>query len=196
MKLLAWFTAAMLATAVQAQEYPTKPIRLIISFPPGGSSDLIARVIAPRMAERMGQPVLVENRPGAGGNIGVDAVAKSAPDGYTIGLAAAGALSTNINLYPNMPFHPEKDLAPVSMLAMITFFLVAHPSQPASLKAVLENAKAKPGAIAYGYGGNGSTMHMAGELLKMMAAVNLQAVPYKGSGPVSADVLEIGRAHV
>ena len=189
MKLLAWFTAAMLATAVQAQEYPTKPIRLIISFPPGGSSDLIARVIAPRMAERMGQQVLVENRPGAGGNIGVDAVAKSAPDGYTIGLAAAGALSTNINLYPNMPFHPEKDLAPVSMLAMIPFFLVAHPSQPASLKAVLENAKAKPGAIAYGYGGNGSTMHMAGELLKMMAAVNLQAVPYKGSGPVSADVL-------
>jgi tripartite-type tricarboxylate transporter receptor subunit TctC len=141
------------------------------------------------MAEKLGQPVLVENRPGAGGNIGVDAVAKSSPDGHTIGVAAAGALSTNISLYPSMPFHPEKDLAPVSLLAMIPFFLVAHPSQPPSLKQVLEAAKAKPGAIAYGYGGNGSTMHMVGELLNMMAGVKLQGVPYKGSGPVSADVL-------
>jgi len=189
MKLLAWLVATLLTTAAQAQDYPSKPIRFIVSFPPGGSSDLMARVIAPRMAERMGQPVLVENRPGAGGNIGVDAVAKSAPDGYTIGLAAAGALSTNISLYPSMPFHPEKDLAPISLLAMIPFFLVAHPSQPATLKAVLEAAKAKPGALAYGYGGNGSTMHMVGELLNMMADVKLQGVPYKGSGPVSADVL-------
>lgn len=189
MKLLAWLTAALLATAVQAQEYPSKPIRFIVSFPPGGSSDLIARMIAPRMAERMGQPVLVENRPGAGGNIGVDAVAKSPPDGYTIGLAAAGALSSNISLYPTMPFNPEKDLAPVSTLAMIPFFLVAHPSQPASLKLLIEAAKAKPGALAIGYGGNGSTMHLAGELLNMMAGIKLQPVPYKGSGPVSADVL-------
>src|SRR5687768_3086685 len=99
--------AALLGCAVQAQEYPSKPIRFIVSFPPGGSSDLIARLIAPRMAERMGQQVLVENRPGAGGNIGVDVVAKAAPDGYTIGLAAAGALSSNVSLYPNMPFNPE-----------------------------------------------------------------------------------------
>ena len=189
MKLLAWLTAALLATPVQAQDYPTKPIRFIVSFPPGGSSDLIARVIAPRMAERMGQPVLVENRPGAGGNIGVDAVAKAPPDGYTIGLAAAGALSSNISLYPSMPFHPEKDLAPVSMLAMIPFFLVAHPSQPASLKQLIDAAKTKPGGFAVGYGGNGSTMHLAGELLNMMAGIKLQPVPYKGSGPVSADVL-------
>jgi tripartite-type tricarboxylate transporter receptor subunit TctC len=189
MRLLAWLVAALLSAPLQAQDYPSKPIRLIVSFPPGGSSDLIARAIAPRMSERLGQPVLVENRPGAGGNIGVDAVAKSAPDGYTIGLAAAGALSTNISLYPNMPFHPEKDLAPVSLLAMIPFFLVAHPSQPPALKAVLENAKAKPSSIAYGYGGNGSTMHMAGELLNMLAGVKLQGVPYKGSGPVAADVL-------
>jgi tripartite-type tricarboxylate transporter receptor subunit TctC len=189
MRIIALLAAVLVCAAAQAQSYPVKPIRFIVSFPPGGSSDLIARSIAPLMADKLGQPVLVENRGGAGGNIGVDAVAKSAPDGYTIGLAAAGALSTNISLYPSMPFHPEKDLAPVSLLAMIPFFLVAHPSQPPNLKQVLEAAKAKPGAIAYGYGGNGSTMHMVGELLNMMAGVKLQGVPYKGSGPVSTDVL-------
>jgi tripartite-type tricarboxylate transporter receptor subunit TctC len=172
-----------------AQSYPTKPIRFIVSFPPGGSSDLIARAIAPHMSARLGQPVVVENRPGAGGMIGVDAVAKAAPDGYTIGLAAAGALSSNISLYPKMPFHPEKDLAPISTLAMIPFFLIAHPSQPATLKEVLAKAKSAPGAMSFGHGGNGSTMHLSGELLNMLAGVKIQSVPYKGSGPVSADVL-------
>jgi len=172
-----------------AQTYPSKPIRFIVSFPPGGSSDLIVRAIAPRMGERLGQPVVVENRPGAGGMIGVDAVAKAPPDGYTIGLAAAGALSSNISLYPSMPYHPEKDLAPVSMLAMIPFFLIAHPSQASSLKELIETARAKPGTLSYGYGGNGSTMHLAGELFNRMAQIKLQGVPYKGSGPVSADVL-------
>ena len=170
-----------------AQPYPSKPIRFIVSFPPGGSADLISRAIAPRMSEKLGQPVVVENRAGAGGMIGVDAVAKSAPDGSTIGLAAAGALTTNIHIYPSMPFHPEKDLAPISMLAMIPFFLVAHPSQPATLKEVI--AQARSGNLAYGHGGQGSTMHLAGELLNMTAQIKLQAVPYKGSGPVSADVL-------
>jgi tripartite-type tricarboxylate transporter receptor subunit TctC len=189
MRLLVLLLATLLATPVHAQEYPNRPLRFIVPFPPGGSSDLIARAIAPRMAERMGQPVLVENRPGAGGMIGVEMVAKAPPDGYLIGLAAAGALSSNISLYPSMPYHPERDLAPISMLAMIPFFLVAHPSQPSSLKELIDNAKAKPGTIAYGYGGNGSTMHLAGELLNMMAGVKLQPVPYKGSGPVSTDVL-------
>jgi len=175
--------------AAIAQPYPAKPIRFIVSFPPGGSSDLIARAIAPHLSTRMGQPVVVENRGGAGGMIGVDAVAKSPPDGYTIGLAAAGALSSNISLYPSMPFHPEKDLVHVSPLAMIPFFLIAHPSQPPSLKQLLAAEKAKPGSFSYGHGGNGSTMHLSGELLNMLAAVKIQAVPYKGSGPVSADVL-------
>jgi tripartite-type tricarboxylate transporter receptor subunit TctC len=179
---------AFCATA-GAQSYPTKPIRFIVSFPPGGSSDLIARAIAPFMSNRLGQPVVVENRPGAGGMIGVDAVAKAAPDGYTIGLAAAGALSSNISLYPKMPFHPEKDLAPISTLAMIPFFLIAHPSQPPTLKEVIAKAKSAPGALSYGHGGNGSTMHLSGELLNMLAGVKIQSVPYKGSGPVSADVL-------
>lgn len=180
---------ALLACQGFAQSYPAKPIRFIVSFPPGGSSDLIARAIAPRMGEKLGHPVVVENRPGAGGMIGVDAIAKAPPDGYVIGLAAAGALSSNIHLYPSMPYHPEKDLAPLSMLAMIPFFLVAHPSQASSLKELIETARAKPGALSYGHGGQGSTMHLAGELFNMMASVKVQAVPYKGSGPVSADVL-------
>jgi tripartite-type tricarboxylate transporter receptor subunit TctC len=186
-----WLAALLVVWAgiASAQPYPAKPIRFIVSFPPGGSSDLIARAIAPRMSDKLGQPVVVENRAGAGGMIGVEAVVKAPPDGYVIGLAAAGALSSNIHLYPSMPYQPERDLAPISMLAMIPFFLVAHPSQPETLKGVLDTAKAKPGALSYGHGGQGSTMHLAGELLNMMANVRIQAVPYKGSGPVSADVL-------
>jgi len=189
MRVIAWLAAALLSGAALAQDYPSKPIRYIVPFPPGGSSDLIARAIAPRLSERLGQPVVVENRPGAGGMLGVDLVAKAPPDGHLIGLAAAGALSSNISLYPSMPFHPEKDLAPVSMLAMIPFFLVAHPSQSASVKELIAAAKAKPGALGIGYGGNGSTMHLAGELFNMMAGIRLQPIPYKGSGPVSTDVL-------
>src|SRR5215212_5379955 len=121
--LTPFLLVVLLAGTAHAQGWPAKPIRFIVSFPPGGSADLIARSIAPRMAEKLGQQVVVENRPGAGGNIGVDAVAKSAPDGHTIGLSAAGALSVNRSLYPSMPFDAQKDLAPISMLAMIPFFL-------------------------------------------------------------------------
>src|SRR5688572_27137452 len=188
-RMLIGLLGMLMSASVSAQAWPSKPIRFIVPFPPGGSSDLIARAIAPRLSERLGQPVVVENRPGAGGMIGVDAVAKAPPDGTVIGLAAAGALSSNIHLYPSMPYHPEKDLAPISMLAMIPFFLVAHPSQASSLKELIEQAKARPGALSYGHGGQGSTMHLAGELFNMMAAVKVQAVPYKGSGPVSAGVL-------
>ena len=186
MKSILWVLLCWAGIA-GAQPYPAKPVRFIVSFPPGGSSDLIVRAIAPRMSDKLGQPVVVENRAGAGGMIGVDAVAKAPADGYTIGLAAAGALSSNIHLYPSMPYQPEKDLAPISMLAMIPFFLVANPSQPDNLKALI--ASARSGNLSYGHGGQGSTMHLAGELLNMMAQVKIQAVPYKGSGPVSADVL-------
>jgi tripartite-type tricarboxylate transporter receptor subunit TctC len=189
MRIVSLFVSFLLSTSVLAQTYPTKPIRYIVPFPPGGSSDLIARAIAPKMSERLGQPIVVENRPGAGGMLGVDVVAKAEPDGYIIGLAAAGALSSNVHLYPKMPFNPEKDLAPITNLAMIPFFLVAHPSQASSIKQLIEQAKAKPGALSYGHGGQGSTMHLAGELLNMLAKVNVQSVPYKGSAPVSSDVL-------
>ena len=178
MRIFSLFISLLLSASVFAQAYPSKPIRYIVPFPPGGSSDLIARAIVPKMSERLGQPIVVENRPGAGGMLGVDVVAKAEPDGYVIGLAAAGALSSNIHLYPKMPFHPEKDLAPITNLAMIPFFLVAHPSQASSLKQLIEQAKAKPGALSYGHGGQGSTMHLAGELLNMLAKVNVQSVPY------------------
>jgi len=178
------FIFLLLVGTACAQGWPSKPIRFIVSFPPGGSSDLVARLVAPRMADRLGQQVVVENRPGAGGNIGIDAVAKSAPDGHTIGLAAAGALSVNASLYPNMPFDPQKDLAPVSLLAMIPFLLITNASGPASLHEAL-----KKGNFPYGHGGNGSAMHLSGELLKMMTHAELVPVAYKGSGPVATDVL-------
>ena len=172
-----------------AQSWPAKPIHYIVPFPPGGSSDLISRAIAPRLSERLGQQVVIENRPGAGGMLGVDVVAKAQPDGYTIGLAAAGALSSNVSLYPKMPFDPLNHLVHITPLAMIPFVLIAHPASASSLKDMLEQAKAKPQSLSYGHGGNGSTMHLSGELLNMLAGVHLQAVPYKGSGPVAADVL-------
>ncbi len=187
------FTLAALAfcfaTLASAEPWPSRPIHYIVPFPPGGSSDLISRAIAPRLAERLGQPVVIENKPGAGGMLGVEQVAKAEPDGYTIGLAAAGALSSNISLYPTMPYQPEKDLAHITPLAMIPFFLVANPSQPATLKAIIDEAKAKPGALSYGHGGQGSTMHLAGELFKMLAGVRIEAIPFKGSGPVAVAVV-------
>ena len=189
MKKLLFLISLVLCSSAFAQSYPSKTIRYIVPFPPGGSSDLIARAIAPHMSQALGQPVVVENRPGAGGMIGVDIIAKAPPDGHVIGLAAAGALSSNVHLYPSMPFNPEKDLAPITNLAMIPFFLVAHPEAASSLKDLLEKAKARPGVLSYGHGGQGSTMHLAGELLNMLANVKVVPVPYKGSHPVSSSVL-------
>jgi tripartite-type tricarboxylate transporter receptor subunit TctC len=189
MRFLLISVLACLPALAAAQPWPSKPIRYIIPFPPGGSSDLMSRAIAPRLGERLGQPIVIENKPGAGGMLGVDQVAKAAPDGYTIGLAAAGALSSNISLYPKMPFHPEKDLVHITPLAMVPFFLVAHPSQAGSVRELIAAVKAKPDALQYGQGGNGSTMHLAGELFNMMAGLKIQSVPFKGSGPVSAAVL-------
>ena len=176
-----------LAGAVHAQGWPSKPIRFIVSFPPGGSADLVARIIAVPVSERLGQPVVVENRPGAGGNIGVDAVAKSAPDGSTIGLAAAGALTVNPTLYASMPFEPQRDLVPITLLAMIPFLVVANPAAPPTMADALAAARKQP--LSYGHGGNGSAMHLSGELLQMITHVPLVAVAYKGSGPVATDVL-------
>ena len=189
LRLLLFVFFSIAASAACAQAWPSKPIRYIVPFPPGGSSDLISRAIAPRLSEKLGQPVVIENVPGAGAMLGVDRVAKSAPDGYTIGLAAAGALSSNMFLYARMPFDPDKDLAHITPLALIPFFLVAHPSHATSVKALLEEAKAKPGALSYGAGGNGSTMHLAGELINILGHVKIQVIPFKGSGPVAAAVL-------
>jgi tripartite-type tricarboxylate transporter receptor subunit TctC len=186
---LALIALAPLPASAQG-DWPTKPIRFIVSFPPGGSSDLVARAVAPSMSERLGQPVVIDNRPGAGGTIGVDLVAKAPPDGYTIGLGAAGALAANLSLFAKLPYDPLTDLAPVVELALIPFFLVAHPSVPAtSLKDLLAAAKARPGTLFVAHGGAGTAMHLSGELLKLMTAADLPLVAYKGSGPAAQDVL-------
>jgi len=128
--LVAAVAALWLGVAAAQQNYPTKSIRFIVTFPPGGSADLIARALAPILSDRLRQQVLVENRPGAGGNIGMEVVAKAAPDGYTMGLGAAGALAVNVSLYPKLPYDPAKDFAPVSNVAFVPFFLIANPSLP------------------------------------------------------------------
>jgi len=188
--LCAVIAALWVGAAVAQHNYPTKPIRLIVTFPPGGSSDLIARALSPVLSDRLHQQVLVENKPGAGGNIGMDLVAKAAPDGYTMGLGAAGALAANVSLYPKMPYDPVKDFAPVSNVAFVPFFLIAHPSLPANnLRELVELASAKPGQLMIGYGGNGTAMHLSGELFKLMAKIQLVNVPYKGSGPAAVDTV-------
>lgn len=189
--LVAWAIMGH-AVAQQAQDtsYPVKPIRLVVTFPPGGSADITARTLGAKMSERLGQPIIIDNRPGAGGNIGLDIVAKASPDGYTVGLGAAGALAVNVSLYPKMPFDPVKDFAPVGMVAIIPFVLVANPSiAVANLRDLLTMAKAKPGALSIGHGGNGTAMHLSAELLKQMAGIDLVLVPYKGSGPATADAM-------
>ncbi len=186
--------AALVCAASGAQQpaaesgWPTRPIGWIVTFPPGGSADALARAMTPVLSERLGQQVIVENRPGAGGNIGLEQVAKSPPDGYTIGLGAAGALSVNVSLYPKMPFDPVKDFVPVTMIASIPFVLVAHPGLPANTaRELVALAKSQPGSITIGHGGNGTAMHLSAELLKQTAGIQLVPVPYKGSGPAAQD---------
>jgi tripartite-type tricarboxylate transporter receptor subunit TctC len=167
-----------------AQAYPTKPIRLVVPFPPGGSLDVVARAIGQKLTEAWGQPVVIDNRPGAGGNIGADLVAKSAPDGYTI---LEGALSThavNVSLYRTMPYDPIKDFAPITLVATTPNVLVLNPTLPVnSVRELVAYAKAHPGALSFGSGSNGSAGHLAGELFKAEAGVDMVHIPYKGGAP-------------
>ncbi len=180
MRLL-FIVLAFMASFAFAQPYPSKPVRLVVTFPPGGSTDTIARIFAPRLGERLGQPVVIDNRPGAGGAIGIDATMKSPADGYTIVLAAAGALTIIVN-FPNRPsYDPAKDLAPITMIGTSPFLLVSQES--VSAKEIIEKAKANPGKLAYASGGNGTAMHLSGEMFKLMAGIDLVHVPFKGSGP-------------
>jgi tripartite-type tricarboxylate transporter receptor subunit TctC len=183
-------TLHIVGIALAAEPYPTRPIRLLISFPPGGSSDVVARAMQPHLERRLGQPVVIENRPGGGGVIGVDAVAKAAPDGYVIGLGAAGALAVNVSLREKMPYDPLTDLAPITLLAQIPFILTAPASLPEnSLRDVIARAKANPEGLSIGHGGNGTAMHLTAQLLNQMGGVNVTLVPYRGSGPVAQDVV-------
>jgi tripartite-type tricarboxylate transporter receptor subunit TctC len=174
----------------QPSDYPNKPIKVVVTFPPGGSSDAIIRMLSPRLNDKLGQPLVVDNRPGAGGNIGLAAVAKAVPDGYTLGVGAAGGLTANVSLYPQMPFDVAKDFAPITMLAAIPFVLVGHPSLPAdTLQQVIALAKTQPGKLSIGHGGNGTAMHLSTALLIQMADIQLIEVPYRGSGPAAMDTL-------
>lgn len=169
-------------------QYPGKPIRLVVPYPPGGGADIVARFIAPKMAEGLGQPVIVENRPGAAGNIGADQVAKSPPDGYTLLLhTSTVAMSPALG---KLPYDLLRDLVPVAHVAETAMVIAVHPAVPArSLPELIELAKKNPGKLAYSTCGNASPMHLAGELLKMQAGIDLVHVPYKGCAPALADVL-------
>ena len=188
-----WLIGLMaLSSVTQAQTtaWPLKPIRLVVTFPPGGSSDAAARIVAPRLAERLGQPVVVDNRPGAGGAVGLDLVAKSAPDGYTIVLASAGGLTANPSLYKQLSYEPLRDFAPITLFGTSPFILLANPSLPvSSIADVLKMAKTQPARLSYASGGNGTAMHLSGELLKSMGRVSIVHIPYRGSGPAVMAVM-------
>ncbi|HEY4374786.1 MAG TPA: tripartite tricarboxylate transporter substrate binding protein, partial [Burkholderiales bacterium] len=173
----------------QAQTYPAKPLRLVVPFPPGGGTDIIARTLGERMAADLGQSVIVDNRPGAGTMIGDELVAKSTPDGYTL-LIATFAHAVNPSLQAKVPFNTEKDFAPVALVGRSPNVLVVNPSRPfKSVADVLAYAKANPGKLTFGSFGNGTSAHLAGELFKNLAKVNLVHVPYKGSAPALTDLL-------
>jgi len=177
-------------TAAAQNGYPSRPIRWIVPFPPGGAMDNIARTLGETMGQMLGQPVVIENRPGAGGNIGATAVARAKPDGYTIMIVANG-MAVNPALYPDMAYDPVKDFAPISLLAVVPNVLVANPQRiPAKTVAeVIALAKANPGKYTFASAGVGTSIHLAGELFVKMANVQMLHVPYKGSGPAIADLL-------
>jgi tripartite-type tricarboxylate transporter receptor subunit TctC len=174
-----------------AQAYPDQPIKIIVAFPPGGSSDIVIRALQPLLAEELHQTIVIENRSGAGGNIGIAAVAQAAPDGYTLGVAAAGVLTVNPHLNrASMNFDPLKDLAPISLLAQIPFVLVAsQASKFSSVADVIAAAKARPGELSIGHGGNGTAMHLTSALFTQKAGVDIQLIAYRGTAPAAVDVL-------
>ena len=192
MRIRATLLLAALSAAcgAHADAYPSRPIRFVVAFPPGGGTDIIARSIAQKLSERVSQQVLVDNRPGAGGNIGTEIVAKSAPDGYTMLMGSAGPLAINASLFKTMPFDPQHDLAPVTLAASTPNVLVVHPSLGVTtVKELIALAKNSPGRINFASSGFGTPAQLAGELFNSMAGVKLVHVPYKGAAPALADLL-------
>jgi tripartite-type tricarboxylate transporter receptor subunit TctC len=190
---LSWVGVLLLAWAagpVAGQAYPTKPVRLVLPYPPGGGSDTIGRPLAQKLSESLGQQVVVENRGGANGNIGMEHAARAAPDGYTLVFALTAQLAVNPALYGKVPYDPVRDFAPITLLGTGAYILVVHPSLPArSLEQLIALAKAQPGQIAYSSSGNGSGGHLAAELMNSMAGVRMLHVPYKGGGPALVDLI-------
>src|SRR5262245_9209007 len=171
----------VLSCAAHAQAWPAKPVRIVVAYPPGGGIDVMGRQIAERLTNAWGQPVVVENKPGANTIVATDSVAKSAPDGYTLLMTTDATFSINPHLYTRLPFDTQRDFAPVTMLVLLQQLLVAHPATPFNdLKGLIETAKAKPGSINYASYGSGSQPHLAGEMLKHQAGIELVHVPYKG----------------
>ncbi|MFZ3120876.1 MAG: tripartite tricarboxylate transporter substrate binding protein, partial [Variovorax sp.] len=173
-----------------AQGYPTKPIRIVVPFPPGGSTDLLARRIGEKLAAAWGQPVVVENRAGAGGTLGADYVVKSAPDGYTLLMGVTGSNAIAGALYPKLPYDVVKDFAPVSLVVSSPLVLVRNPGfAPKTVPELVAAAKAKPGSISYGSPGNGTSMHLTGEMFKLSAKVSMLHIPYRGSAGALSDLM-------
>ncbi len=179
-----------LAAFAQADTFPNKPIRIVVPFPPGGATDMVARLIATKMSEKWGSPVLIDNRAGAGGNVGSDIVAKSAPDGYTLVMGVTGSHAINTSLYSKMPYDPVADFVPISQVAVVPNVIVVHPSVPAStLAELVALAKREPGKLNYASLGNGTAAHLGMEMLKSAAGIDITHVPYKGSAPAVSDLL-------
>ena len=184
------FACALVPTLACAQGYPSKPIRFVVPYPPGGPLDTIARLLGQRVSESVKQPVIVDNKPGAGGNIGADVVAKSAPDGYTILMGAVATHAINPTLYASIPYDPIRDFQPVTQVASTPNVLIVNPSVPASnVREFIAYAKANSGKLNFGSGSTGSAGHLAGELFKTLAGVDMTHVPYKGAAPAMQDLI-------
>jgi len=179
-----------LIPATSSAEYPDRPIRLVVPFPPGGGADNLARLIMPKVAERLGSPIIIDNRPGAGGNIGAESVARAAPDGYTLLYGTNGTHGINASLYSNLRFDPVKDFAPVSPMTVIAALLIVNLDLPVkSVGELIRYAKGHPGKVNFASAGNGTTSHLAGELFKTMAGVDIVHVPYRGGALAAVDVI-------
>ncbi len=195
-RLVAFALAVAVSASCFAQAYPSKPLRLICPFPPGGAVDIASRATSAELSKILGQAVAVENKPGAGGNLGGAEAARSAPDGYTLFMTTSGIQAINPALYAKMPFDPNKDLAPVAPLVALNNVLVLHPSVPAkSVKEVIDLAKKQPGKWTYASSGNGTTIHMSGAMFTQLTATDILHIPYKGSAPAVTDLLG-GQTHM
>jgi tripartite-type tricarboxylate transporter receptor subunit TctC len=184
------FGVALAAAGASAQTYPSKPIRVIVPFPPGGGTDIMARDVSQKVAALTGWTLVVDNRPGAGGNLGVEAVAKSPPDGYTLVLGQTSNMAINATLYPKLPYDPQKDLAPIVLVAKAPLVLVTAAGSPfKTLDDAVKAAKSKPGAINFASPGNGTVAHLTSELFQKAAAIKLQHIPYKGAAQALTDVI-------